>query len=637
MRKVSLPSCTIAALLLLNPGAARASDQDDALADYSLEQLSDIVVTSVARQETRVADAPAAVYVITGSDIARAGATTLPEALRLAPNLQVARRDASGYAISARGFSTALSNKMLVLVDGRSVYSPLFSGVYWESQDVDLADVERIEVISGPGGTVWGANAVNGVINIITKSARDTQGGLLRASGGAYERAGSVRYGGQLAANTYYRAYAKVTRQADTIDQPGGGADIAWRRSQAGFRIDADGARGGVTLSGDVYDGQFGQARAADIATSGANLLARVTRKLDDGGELKVQAYLDQTRRDQPAAAQRLDTFDLEVEHSLRLGERQKLAWGGGYRYSIDRMTNGPQLVFLPPERRLRWSNLFVQDEVAITKALRATAGVKFEHNVYTGTEVLPSLRLAWNLSPARLVWAGASRAVRAPARIDRDVMQVVPTHPNGSPWGIGGGPDFQSETARVLELGYRAQPSRVLSYSATLFHSDYDRLRTLEPAANPGALYEFANLGWGRARGLELWGSWQPLDSWRLGFGGVLQDVRTGLKAGSRDLSNLTSLANDDPRSYWSLRSSHDLPGNLRADFMLRHVGQLPHPLVPAYTELDAHLAWVVRPDLELGLTGRNLLHAQHGEFNDARMRQVFARSVLLSATVHF
>ncbi|WP_307731166.1 TonB-dependent receptor plug domain-containing protein [Massilia agilis] len=635
MRKSFLTIYVGAGLIALQAMAAHASDQDEALADYTLEQLSNVVVTSVSRQETRLANAPASVYVITGSDIARSGAAALPEALRLAPNLQVARRDASGYAISARGFSTTLSNKMLVLIDGRSVYSPLFSGVFWESQDVTLSDVERIEVISGPGGTVWGANAVNGVINIITKSARDTQGGLLNAGAGTYQRGGAVRYGGQLGEGSWYRAYAKVTYDEDAMDPARGHAQVGWRRSQAGFRIDSEGQGRTVTVSGDVYDGRFGQARAGDIVTAGANLLGRVTRQLDRGGELKVQAYIDQTRRDQPAAAQRLSTFDLEVQHALPIGQRHHLAWGGGYRYSLDRMTNGPQLIFIPAERHLQWSNLFVQDEVAITTALRATVGVKLEHNVYSGSETMPSLRLAWNATPASMLWAGASRAVRAPARIDRDVMQLAPGRTSGPPWAVAGGPDFDSESARVLELGYRAQFDSKLSWSATAFASHYDGLRTLEPGTGQGALFQ--NLGKGRVRGIELWGAWQPLPSWRLSAGGVVQDVEFSLKPGSSDLARQTSLASNDPHSYWSVKSSHDLPGNLRADLSLRHVGQLPNPVVPAYTELDARLAWPASGRVELALVGRNLLHSTHAEFGDARTRQVFARSVMLTAAVRF
>jgi iron complex outermembrane receptor protein len=634
MRINLLPTYVFTGLLLADPAGARAAGQEGTLADFTLEQLSDIVVTSVARQETRLGSAPAAVYVITGADIARSGATTLPEALRLAPNLQVARRDASGYAISARGFSTTLSNKMLVLIDGRSVYSPLFSGVFWESQDVDLADVERIEVISGPGGTVWGANAVNGVINIITRPAHETQGGLLQGAAGQHAHGGMVRYGGSMAGGVSYRAYAKSTRQDDAFDQPGE-SNIGWRRSQAGFRFDTQGEEHALTVSGDAYEGRSGQWNQGDIVTSGGNLLGRYTAHLASGGEIKAQAYLDQTRLDQPLGRQRLDTFDAELQHVVRLGERHQLAWGGGYRYSVDRVQNKGQLVFDPAERKLRWANLFAQDEIALADSLRLTLGAKFEHNSYTGMEALPSVRVAWELSPEHMLWAAASRAVRAPSRIDREVTIALPGRTAGPPWSHAGSSDFQSETARVLELGYRGQPSSVLSYSATLFYSDYDHLRTLEPGNGDGTLFE--NLGQGRARGIELWGSWQPMAAWRLSAGAVAQDVEVCPKPGSHDLARRTFLVNDDPGSYWQVRSSHDLPGNLRADLMLRRVAELPHPVVPAYTELDARLAWNARRDLEVALSGRNLLHARHTEFGDPRTRLVFARSVLLSASMHF
>jgi iron complex outermembrane receptor protein len=637
MPKHFLPNYTVAGLILLHAPAAFAYEQTDGgLADYSLEQLSDIVVTSVSRQETRLAQAPASIYVISAADIARSGVVSLPEALRLAPNLQVARRDGSNYAITARGFSSTLSNKLLVLIDGRSIYSPLFSGVFWDSHDLVMSDVERIEVISGPGATIWGANAVNGVINIITRSARDTQGALLVARAGQPGHSGTLRYGGQLASGAWYRAYAKLTRIGDTQNETGDAESTAWRRATAGFRLDWNGAGRSLTLSGDAYDGQLGQTSGGDMRIQGANLLGRVQARLPGGSELRLQAYADHTRRDRDGlGSQHLDTFDLEAQHSVRLGERHNLAWGGGYRYSYDRIRNGPLLKFTPAERDLRWANLFAQDEIALSGTLRATAGVKLEHNVYTGVEVLPSLRLAWNLRPESLLWVGVSRTVRAPARIDRELMVARRSGEMGTPWVVAGGPDFASEVARVLELGYRVQPAAGLSFSATAFYSDYDRLRTLEPGSGQGAVFD--NLGQGLARGVELWGSWQPLRSWSLAGGAVLQDISTGLKAGSLDTSGSAGLATNDPRTYWSLRSSHDLTGTLRADLALRHVGSLPQPQVPAYSELDARLAWQARPELELALSGRNLLHSEHAEFGPPGARQVFGRAVLLSAKVRF
>jgi iron complex outermembrane receptor protein len=638
MPRNRLLSFTIAGLLLLHAAGARAGGQSgESLADFSLEQLSDIVVTSVSRQETSLADAPSSVYVISGAEIRRAGATTLPEALRLAPVLQVARIDAHTYAVGARGFTSRLANKLLVLIDGRNVYSPLFSGVFWDMQDVVMADIDRIEVITGPGATIWGANAVNGVINIITRAASDTQGGQLVARASDAGRSASLRYGGRAGGGGHYRAYAKVSSLGDTGNEDGSTWGGAWHRAQAGFRFDWEGAARALTVSGDAYHGRLDELRGGHTGIGGANLLARLSERLGSGAGLRLQAYLDHTARTQEGvAAQRLDTFDLEAQLDTRLGERHALSWGGGYRYSQDRISNGPVLRFVPANRNLRWSNLFMQDEVELTGTLRATAGIKLEHNVYTGVEKLPSLRLAWNPGSGRMLWTAVSRTVRAPARIDRELLVArVDPAPGASPYLIDGGPDFRSETAQVLEIGYRAQPGATLSYSATAFHSDYDRLRTLEPRPGQGALFE--NLGRGSARGIELWASWKPLPGWRLAGGGVVQRIDTGLRAGSMDASGGAGLATNDPRSYWSLRSSHDLAAGWQADLGLRYVGSLPQPAVPAYHELDARLAWQARPDLELSLAGRNLLHRSHPEFGAAGTRQMFERTVMLSASLRF
>jgi len=642
-------ACACAALCLLHAGSGHAAGQSTdgpvavaaapALEDYTLEQLSDIVVTSVSRQPGRLASAPASVYVIGGHEIARSGATTIPEALRLAPNLQVAFAGAQEYAISARGFSSQLANKLLVLVDGRSVYSPLFSGVFWESLDVMLADVERIEVISGPGGTIWGTNAVNGVINIITKSAADTQGGLAQLQAGNRHAGAAVRLGKRLANGAWVRAYGKRDEAAaapgeSQAGEGTGGEGGGVGRRQAGFRLDWEGADALLTVSGDLYDGALRANREPRTDFSGANLVARLDTRLAGDTALRLQAWADQGRRRQDGVGRHaLDTVDLEGQLATRVGERHALTWGGGYRIERDRFENGPVLQFSPARRRLRWSNLFAQDEVAVTPRLRATAGLRLEHNDYTGMEVLPSLRLAWDHASGAMLWAAASRTVRAPARIDRDLMLVDPAS-NGQRYLIAGGPDMRSETARVLELGWRAQPMAAVSLAATLFSSHYARLRTLELA--PGGA-QFRNLGHGRARGLELWASWQAARGWRLFAGGVLQDIDTGVAPASTDASARTGLATDDPRSYWQLRSSHDLAPGLGADLMLRRVARLPYPAVPGYHELDVRIAWQLRPGIELALTGRNLLHARHPEFGAADMRLLAERAVFASAALRF
>ena len=634
MLKRCLPTCAFAGLFTVFPHVQ--AQEGGSLVDYSLEQLADVVVTSVARQETRLSEAPASVFVISGAEIRRSGATSLPEALRLAPNLQVARADAHDYAISARGFGSALANKLLVLVDGRSVYSPLFSGVFWDTNDVVMADVERIEVISGPGATIWGANAVNGVINIITKSARDTQGSQLVLRGGEEGASGSVRHGGALGNDGHYRVYAKLVRHDDIGREDGSVSGTGWERQQAGFRADWDGEGRSTTLSGDIYDGKLDEIGERDTRLAGANLVARSLRTLADGSTLRLQAYLDHTRREQTLGAQRLETIDLEAQHNLRAGARHSLAWGGGYRLSRDRIRSSPWLSMLNENKTLRWANLFVQDEIALGDTLRATAGIKAEHNVYTGIEWLPSARLAWNVRPDALAWAALSRTVRAPSRIDRDLRLAAGTAPNGTPrYVVEGGPGFESETARVIEFGYRAQPTPAISYSATLFHSEYDRLRTLE--LRPGAPAQFENHARGRVSGLETWASWQVLRGWRLSGGAVFQDVRIESEDASRDWSRLLGMASNDPKHYWSLRSAHELGADLQLDLSLRHVGKLSRPAVPGYHELDARLAWQARPNLELALVGRNLLHDQHAEFGEPGLRQTFERSVGFSAILQF
>ncbi|MCC2972524.1 TonB-dependent siderophore receptor [Massilia sp. IC2-476] len=640
MLKPSQLACACAALLLLHAGSGHAAAQAaseggsaEQLADYSLEQLADIVVTSVSRQQGRLSQAPASVYVISGADIARSGATSIPEALRLAPNLQVALTGAQEYAISARGFSSPLANKLLVLVDGRSVYSPLFSGVFWEALDVVLVDVERIEVISGPGGTIWGTNAVNGVINIITRSAADTQGMLAEVHAGTRYAGATLRQGKRLANGAFVRAYAKRDETDAAPGEAGEGGGVG--RRQAGFRLDWEGGSQSLSVSGDLHAGALRAYRLEPRTEfSGANLVARLDTRLAGEAELRLQAWVDQGRREQPGVGKHaLDTFDIEAQYATRLDERHALTWGGGYRHARDRFENGPVLQFAPTRRRLRWGNLFVQDEFAVTPALRATAGLRLEHNDYTGMELLPNLRLAWDHAPGAMLWAAASRTVRAPARIDRDLRLVDPAS-GGARYLVAGGPDMGSETARVLELGYRAQPTAALSFAATLFYSHYERLRTLEP--RPGGAV-FANLGHGGARGLELWGNWQAMRGWRLAAGAVLQDVDTAVLPQSADVSAMLGLASNDPRSYWQLRSSHDLARGVTADLLLRRVARLPQPALPGYHELDARIAWQARPGVELALAGRNLLHARHPEFGAAGMRQLAERSVFASASLRF
>lgn len=625
----------VAATLTLCCAAAHADDQD--LPSLSLEQLSDVVVTSVSRQEERLASAAASIYIISAADIARNGILTLPEALRLAPNLQVARVDARNYAITARGFNTPFQNKLLVLIDGRSVYSPLFSGVYWDAQDVLLSDIERIEVISGPGATIYGANAVNGVINIITKSSKDSQGGFVAAAGGDDVRTGGMRYGGRIP-NGHYRLYAKAIEVDDTLTAAGVDTNTGFRRQQAGFRADWDLGEVGLRVSGDAYEGHLGQTGTRDIAISGANLTAALDTRLAGGSDLHLALILDHTERNQPNAFfERLDTVDLSLQHNVRLGERHRLSWGGGYRSAKDRVANGPILGFLPGELRLNWTNLFAQDEMTLSPTLKATVGVKFERNHYTGLEHLPNVRLAWTPGTRHLVWGSLARSVRAPSRIDRDLYApTVPAVVNGVPqYAIAGGPEFVSEVVKVAELGYRSQMTDTFSYSVTLYRGDYDRLRTLEPRAQGGSV--FRNLGQGDSKGIEAWWRWQPLSNWRLSGGVVVQDVDLAFKPESRDASASTNLANNDARRQWFLRSYFDLSDAHKIDFSLRYNSGLPNPAVRAYTELDAQWTWSVSPRLDVALVGKNLLHSSHAEFGLAQGASLYERSAMLKLVHRF
>ena len=559
---------------------------------------------------------------------------TLPEALRLAPNLQVARVDARNYAVTARGFNSAFENKLLVLIDGRSVYSPLFSGVYWDAQDVVLEDVERIEVISGPGATMWGANAVNGVINIITKAAGATQGTQVTASYEPDLVTGSVRHGGALPKGGRYRTYLKSLEHEDIERENGLASPTGWKRSQAGFRADWGQGNDTSTVQGDAYTGALHQQGTRDIRIAGANLLGRTSRRLEGGAELTAQAYWDFTERNQPGAfIEHLNTLDVQLQSSNMVAQRHRLVWGAGYRMAFDRLDNGAGFAFLPGDLDLHWGNAFVQDEIDLTDTLRLVAGAKLEHNNYTGLEFLPTLRLAWKPTGSSLAWASASRTVRAPSRIDRDFYS--PSNPplvNGVPrYALAGGPDFRSEVARVLELGYRVQPTPALSYSVTAFASEYDRLRTLEP--NPqGAGSVFSNLANGHARGVEMWSTWEALDTLRLSAGLVAQHIRTKTEPRSRDTSAATGLATSDPSNYWTLRASWDVAGGQALDVLLRHQGKLSRPEVPGYEALDVNYTWRVTPGLDLSVSARNLLDAKHPEFGGGPNRSVYERNLGLT-----
>ena len=597
------------------------------LADLTIEQLSNIEVTIATRRAQPLSDVPASAFVVSSEDIRRSGATSLQEALRLAPTLQVARADANQYAISGRGFNNVLANKMLVMIDGRVVYSPLFSGVFWEAQGVMLDDVDRIEVVTGPGGTLWGTNAMNGVINVVTRSAAETQGALLDAGSGNHDTVIGARFGLAPGSATHVRAYGQFSSRDDT--ERGGDVDLpdASDRLQAGFRGDWGDASTAMTLSGDLYRGNITQPSVGGDTTrvvSGGNVLGSWTHDYKTGSQLRVQGYFDYSEREQPDAInESLQTWDIQAQHGFRPGEKHDAVWGAEYRYQADRVANlTPIIGFLPPNRDLRTASLFGQDVFTVQERVELTGGVRFERNEFTDWEVLPNARLAWKPKDARLLWAAASRAVRAPSRIDREFFSPVPT-PH---LFLAGGPGFESEVAKVFELGYRDQPTRDLSFSLTGFHHNYDDLRSLTTSPD-GPI--FANGIEGTNTGVEIWGSYRASTTWRFTAGWVQQSIDLEVAPGHSALAGTATLGND-PKSWGQLRSALDL-GDLDVDAAVRYMGRLPDPEVPSYVTLDARLGWRPTKDFELSLSGWNLTGGSHPEWGVPGARPEFERSVFL------
>jgi iron complex outermembrane receptor protein len=596
----------------------------------SLEELMEVEVTSVSRRPERQSQAPSAIQVVSGGDIRRFGATSIPEALRLASNLHVAQIDARGWAISARGFNGSTANKMLVMIDGRTVYTPLYSGVFWDAQDTLLADVDRIEVVSGPGGTLWGANAVNGVISVVSKPARETQG--LYAEGGAGSELrsfGAVRYGGALSEDLHYRIYTKYLNRDDALTAAGARSSDGWDAVQGGYRLDWDlSTTGLVTLQGDLYDSPIEQPDTdADLAMSGGNLLTRWSQNLSEHSHVQLQLYYDHTSRDIPASiAEELDTYDADFQHSVQIDARNKAMWGLGYRLIDDHIDNPATLAFLPTDVTREWFTGFVQDEIAVVHdRLYLTLGSKVEHNDYTGFEVQPSGRFAWMPLPNHTIWGAVSRAVRTPSRIDTEFF--APRDPPHTV--LQGGPDFVSETVWAYELGHRVQPDERTSVSLSLFYNDYDHLRSVQqvnpPAATPVVIENGLNA---QSYGCEATLDTEIRPWWHLHAGYTAMRVRFWRDPGSTDTSNGAS-EGSDPKHIATLRCSFELPWGIFLGVSGRYVAELESRDVPDYGELDARLAWSPWNSLELSVVGQNLLHDEHAEFGSPATRSQIQRSV--------
>jgi iron complex outermembrane recepter protein len=581
----------------------------------TLEELMSLEVTSVSRRPQRLARAASAIQVITAEEVRRSGATGLPDALRLASNLEVAQVNSRQWAISARGLNTTTANQLLVLMDGRSLYTPRMAGVLWDVQETLLEDLDRIEVISGPGATLWGANAVNGVINITTRDARDTQGLFVEGGAGDELRTfAGVRYGGALPSGFGYRVYAKHLDRDDTVLSTGADAANEWEMSQAGFRADGElSGAGTLTLQGDVYGARFGQTTAANIEASGANMLGRWSRTLSDRSDLKLQLFYDYTHRSSPGSIiEALGTYDLDFQHRFAWGAAHDTVWGVAYRLYDNHIHNTPGQAYVPADTRREVISGFVQDELALFEdAVHVTLGTKIEHNEYTGFELQPSVRGAWTLDRNQTLWAAISRAVRTPARVDRELFL-----PGSPPFFRVGNPDYDSEELLAYEAGYRVQPHTDLSLSLATFYNEYDRLRSVERANPPAFVPTTTGNGQkGESYGAELTADYRPSSWWRVRLGYTELRVHIRPDRGSTDMS-FGANESHDPERWIMLRPSVDLPGDWEADATFRYVSGIENDDVPEYSELDVRLAWQPIARLELSLVGQNLLNDHHAEF---------------------
>ena len=597
----------IVSLSLLLSSATRAEDSSTsaaALKKMSLEELLNQEVTSVSRTAQRAAEVATAVDVITGEDIRRSGANNIPDALRLVRALHVAQFDSHTWGISSRGFNLTTANKMQVLMDGRNLYSPLFSGVFWDVQNYPLDDLDRIEVIRGPGATMWGANAFNGVINIISKSARDTQGALIVGGGGNEEAGfGAVRYGGQLATNSFYRVYIDYFNRDDLAYANGEDARDNFMLGQTGFRSDTQlNDVNALTVQGDYYNGIYGQT-APPMAGSAVEIfsavgLAPFLQKVNCCCKLISTRLTAASSTSWKTSILLISTLNT----AFPIGRRHSFIYGLEYRLAHDNIQNptATQFAFIPEERNMQLFSAFLQDEISlIEEHLSATLGSKFEHNDFSGFEIQPSVRLAYNPATNQTIWAGISRAVRTPTRIEVD-WEVPPLISNQSR------DLYKSESVIAYEAGYRIQLFRKLSYDITLFYNQYDRLRSLENIpAGPYFRNEFEGDGYG----FSISQTYQPLEWWRLRLNYAYLETR--LKESDNHLPLPfpgfgVETEGNDPRNLFTAHSSFNLPFNIEFDQVLRFVDELPNPVVPAYFELDLRLAWHPQQNLELALIGR-------------------------------
>jgi iron complex outermembrane receptor protein len=585
------------------------------LTELSLEELMKIKFTLASKKPEILADVAAAVYVLTHDDIRRSGVTTIPDALRLVPGIQVGRIDANKWAISSRGFMDLYANKLLVLIDGRSVYSPVFSGVLWDAQDVLFPDIERIEVVRGPGATLWGANAVNGIINIITKSSRETQGGMAQSGWGTEEMGyAGFRFGGKWGRNTFYRFYAKAFDRNRSVFDDGAAAGDGWRVSRGGFRMDGNlRPNQSMTLQGDLYQGRVGQTMtipgwgirgmAYNARISGGNVLGRWIRTLSSTSEMILQMYFDRVvRRDTILIGGSYNVTDADFQHRFRLAGNHSIIWGLGYRLTRDQADENALVRTVPSERSYDVISLFIQDEMFLFQdRCRIIFGSKFEHNDFTGFEYQPGLRMLWKPGKGHSLWGAVSKALRTPSRVESDIRVFMM---------LQGNPSIQSERLVAFETGYRYQTSEHFYLDWTAYTNRYDRLRTHE-------VNVFDNNKSGRTSGFEVSADWFPLNGLRIRGTYTHCRVKTELKNNSLDTRS-NEESDENPRHQFTLHSSVELWRRIDLDLSGRYVHKLPAGSlnVPSYFELDARFGWKPTEALELSIVGRNLIKRRHPEF---------------------
>lgn len=611
-------------------------------ADLSIEQLLNEPVTSVSKKETKLGDSPAAVTLITQEDIRRSGMTSLPELMRMVPGLDVARISANQWAISSRGFNGVYANKLLVLMDGRSVYDPIFAGVHWDVQDTLLEDIDRIEIIRGPGATLWGDNAVNGVINIITKNAKDTQGTLITGGASLEEQGfGGIRYGGKINDQTYYRAYVKYFNGDSFVDAAGRNSQDDRNMTRSGFRVDwTPQSQNIFTMQGDFYSGRvhdFIPTNSFDFSKMvlerqdliGGNILGRWQHTFSDVSDLQVQLFYDHADRRSIEFTELIHTFDVDAQHRFELGDRNEIVWGLGYRLISESGLRGTVASFLPPDVERQIFSSFVQDEFKIVPdRLQLTFGTKFDHNDYSGFEFQPSGRLLFTPSEQHTFWASVSHAVRTPASFERDARLTFTSMPGpgGVPINVNlsGSRASTSEELNAYEIGYRTQPTPRFSTDFALFLHDYDHLSTAETqmgslTLNPAPVFVvpllFENQMHGESYGTEISANWKVTDAWKLGFGYSLLKMNLHLDPGSNSTTSELE-EGDSPQQQFQIRSYLDLPWHLQLDTAAYYVDSLPHQGVAHYVRLDARIGWVPTKSFELSVGAQNLLDNQHPEF---------------------